>query len=132
MVLSFQVAILVILKDKQTEQEICVCTTHLKARSGALLSALRNEQGKDLLEFVAQHSGGRPIVLSGDFNAEPSEPIYSTVLSHDLLQLCSAYSQPSGEPPYTTWKIRYLPTAGSDSACLFSGGCSRLHFWEAI
>lgn len=107
MALSFQVAILVILKDKQTEQEICVCTTHLKARSGALLSALRNEQGKDLLEFVAQHSGGRPIVLSGDFNAEPSEPIYSTVLSHDLLQLCSAYSQPSGEPPYTTWKIRY-------------------------
>lgn len=25
-----------------------------------------------------------------------------------------------------------VPTAGSDSACLFSGGSSRLHFWEAI
>ncbi|XP_054275285.1 nocturnin isoform X2 [Macrosteles quadrilineatus] len=102
---SNQVAILVILRDKQTEDEICVATTHLKARNGALLSALRNEQGKDLLEFVAQHAGNRPVILSGDFNAEPTEPIYSTVLSHDLLRLSSAYYQ-ENEPPYTTWKIR--------------------------
>lgn len=98
-------AILVILRDKHTDEEICVATTHLKARNGALLSALRNEQGKDLLEFIAQHAGNRPIILSGDFNAEPTEPIYSTVLGHDLLQLASAYANPA-EPPYTTWKIR--------------------------
>jgi len=102
---SNQVAILMILKDKETEEEICVATTHLKARKGALLSALRNEQGKDLLEFVAQHAAGRPVVLCGDFNAEPTEPIYSTVLGHDLLRLASVYCQ-GGEPPYTTWKIR--------------------------
>ncbi|XP_046684628.1 nocturnin isoform X1 [Homalodisca vitripennis] len=102
---SNQVAILMILRDKETDEEICVATTHLKARNGALLSALRNEQGKDLLEFVAQHAGNRPVILSGDFNAEPIEPIYSTVLSHDLLRLTSAYGQ-GAEPPYTTWKIR--------------------------
>jgi nocturnin len=100
------VAILVILRDRLTQKEVCVATTHLKARNGALLSALRNEQGKDLLEFVAQHAGSRPVILSGDFNAEPTEPIYNTVLSHDLLRFTSAYFQ-DGEPPYTTWKIRY-------------------------
>lgn len=98
---------LTVLKDRITSQEVCVATTHLKARNGALLSALRNEQGKDLLEWVAQHAGGRPLVLSGDFNAEPTEPIYSTVLGHDLLRLTSAYASAGTEPPYTTWKIRY-------------------------
>lgn len=71
-----------------------------------MLSTLRNEQGKDLLEFLTSHADGRPVILSGDFNAEPSEPIYSTILSHDLLQLRSAYCGTSGEPPYTTWKVR--------------------------
>lgn len=101
-----------LLKIRETGQEICVATTHLKARSGALLSTLRNEQGKDLLEFIAQHSSGRPIILCGDFNAEPVEPVYSTILSHPRLGLGSAYAtvfEESGipkEPPYTTWKIR--------------------------
>uniref|UniRef100_A0A1B6CCY4 Nocturnin n=1 Tax=Clastoptera arizonana TaxID=38151 RepID=A0A1B6CCY4_9HEMI len=103
---SNQVAVLVILRDKTSNQEICVATTHLKARNGALLSTLRNEQGKDLLEFVNTHSDGRPVILSGDFNAEPIEPIYNTVLSHDLLKLRSAYCNNAGEPPYTTWKVR--------------------------
>ncbi|XP_075228661.1 NADP/NADPH phosphatase nocturnin isoform X1 [Lycorma delicatula] len=104
---SNQVAVLAILREHSTGQEICVATTHLKARSGALLSTLRNEQGKDLLEFVTSHASGRPVLLCGDFNAEPSEPIYSTVLNNDLLGLASAYKYQTGhEPPYTTWKIR--------------------------
>lgn len=42
----FQVAVLLVLRDKNTQEEICIATTHLKARNGALLSTLRNEQGK--------------------------------------------------------------------------------------
>lgn len=104
-----------ILKLKETGREICVTTTHLKAKNGALLSTLRNEQGKDLLNFVQKHCGDRPLILSGDFNAEPIEPIYSTILDNPLC-LGSAYADCDNtnshlpcverEPSYTTWKIR--------------------------
>lgn len=81
---------------------------------------MRNEQGKDLLQFVGEHCGERPIILCGDFNAEPIEPIYSTILNHNCLQFGSAYADCNNddlvsgsvlssalrEPAYTTWKIR--------------------------
>lgn len=43
---SNQVTISANLRIIETGKEICVCTTHLKARNGALLAKLRNEQGK--------------------------------------------------------------------------------------
>lgn len=43
---SNQVTISANLRVIETGKEICVCTTHLKARHGALLAKLRNEQGK--------------------------------------------------------------------------------------
>lgn len=75
---------------------------------------LRNEQGKDLLNFVADSVQDRPAILCGDFNAEPIEPVYSTILNNDLLNMSSAYAKsgiysqdgPYSEPPYTTWKVR--------------------------
>ncbi|KDR21508.1 nocturnin isoform X2 [Zootermopsis nevadensis] len=110
---SNQVAVIMLLRVRETDQELCVATTHLKARNGALLSTLRNEQGKDLLDFVTAHSGGRPVIICGDFNAEPSEPVYVTLLGCQALRLGSAYASTGDgpedalrEPPYTTWKIR--------------------------
>ncbi|KAF5278843.1 hypothetical protein FQR65_LT03531 [Abscondita terminalis] len=112
---SNQVAVLAVLKIRETGQEICVATTHLKARQGALLSTLRNEQGKDLLQFVANHYSDRPTILCGDFNAEPTEPVYETILNGECMNFASAYASCHGcdglrsadrEPPYTTWKIR--------------------------
>lgn len=43
---SNQVAIAANLRVRETGRELSVCTTHLKARNGSLLSKLRNEQGK--------------------------------------------------------------------------------------
>ncbi|XP_018898393.2 nocturnin isoform X2 [Bemisia tabaci] len=104
---SNQVAILVTLEDRRSGKRVCIATTHLKARNGALLSTLRNEQGKDLLEFVDANARGAPVILCGDFNAEPTEPIYATVMNHESLALGSAYStKHNQEPSYTTWKIR--------------------------
>ena len=40
--------ILATLRHRATGREICVATTHLKARQGALLSTLRNEQVRPL------------------------------------------------------------------------------------
>ncbi|XP_029715055.2 nocturnin isoform X3 [Aedes albopictus] len=89
---SNQVAIAALFRTRDTNQEICVTTTHLKARKGALLSKLRNEQGKDLLYFIDGVADKRPVILCGDFNAEPIEPVYSTVLNYKPLELGSAYS----------------------------------------
>lgn len=125
-VLSNQVAIIMCLKAKDTGKMFCVVTTHLKARNGALLSKLRNEQGKDLLKFVKEFAGDLPVIMCGDFNAEPVEPIYKTVLEYTPLELSSAYADMNidlkkesyfvnkphselsieNEPAYTTWKIR--------------------------
>lgn len=99
-------SLLLVLKDKCTGKELCVSTTHLKARKGALLSTLRNEQGKDLLQFISSHAGDRPTIVCGDFNAEPIEPVYSTMCNCSDLSLDSAYKVSGSEPPYTTWKIR--------------------------
>ncbi|XP_030571717.1 nocturnin isoform X2 [Drosophila novamexicana] len=89
---SNQVAIAARLQLKSSGNEFCVCTTHLKARHGALLAKLRNEQGRDLIRFVKQFAGGSPLLLCGDFNAEPVEPIYATILGCDLFKLSSAYA----------------------------------------
>lgn len=89
---SNQVAIAVNLQIKATGHELCICTTHLKARHGSLLSKLRNEQGRDLMRFVKQFAGERAVIICGDFNAEPIEPVYATVLNCEFLKLASAYS----------------------------------------
>ena len=62
---------------KLDNRTFCVVTTHLKARVGALLPTLRNEQGKDLLQFVKNNNPQNlPVIYTGDYNAEPSEPVY--------------------------------------------------------
>lgn len=98
---SNQVAMMMKLRIKDGNGELCVCTTHLKARTGALLSTLRNEQGKDLLQWIHSNIGNTPLILTGDFNAEPHEPVYATMTSYKDIPLSSAYAS-----DYTTWKIR--------------------------
>lgn len=103
---SNQVVICLNLRHKMTGREISVATTHLKARQGDLLSSMRNEQGKDMLNWLAGISNGRPLLLSGDFNAEPVEPVYHSVTNHKLA-LKSAYRFEQLESDeFTTWKIR--------------------------
>ncbi|XP_055599192.1 nocturnin isoform X2 [Uranotaenia lowii] len=119
---SNQVAIAALFRTRDTKQEICVTTTHLKARKGALLSKLRNEQGKDLLGFIDGVAERRPVIVCGDFNAEPIEPIYSTVLNYKPLGLSSAYSDllaqelASGriDPSQSVSKIPHRPSIDSN------------------
>jgi len=97
---SNQVVLALNLRSVTTSaREVCVATTHLKAREGALLATLRNEQGKDLLQWLHTVRGNRPLILTGDFNAEPSEPVIGTMQD----TLMSAYPH---DTPYTTWKVR--------------------------
>lgn len=44
------------------------------------------------MRFVQRIAENRPILISGDFNAEPIEPVYSTVINFEPLNLSSAYA----------------------------------------
>lgn len=112
-----QVAIVQTLSCRATGRQLCVAVTHLKARSG--WERLRSAQGADLLQSLRNITsqcgdseaslGGVPLVVCGDFNAEPSEDVYRR-FSSSPLGLDSAYKLLSAdgqtEPAYTTWKIR--------------------------
>jgi endonuclease/exonuclease/phosphatase family metal-dependent hydrolase len=82
---SFQVALTALLSSRFSGSEFVVSTTHLKARKGPLMASLRNEQAKDLIEHLARFSSGKPIICTGDFNAEPNEPVYATMTQADEL-----------------------------------------------
>lgn len=47
---------------------------------------------QDLMRFVQRIANNRPILISGDFNAEPIEPVYNTVINYTPLRLSSAYA----------------------------------------
>lgn len=113
-----QVAIVQTLTCQVTGRQLCVAVTHLKARSG--WERLRSAQGADFLQklqrIISQDcsrckamSGSIPLVVCGDFNAEPTEDVYRR-FSSSPLSLNSAYkllsSDKQTEPAYTTWKIR--------------------------
>ncbi|XP_051821370.1 nocturnin isoform X1 [Antechinus flavipes] len=104
-----QVAIVQTLECKETGRLFCIAVTHLKARTG--WERFRSAQGCDLLQNLQNITQGAkiPLIVCGDFNAEPTEEVYKHFASSSL-NLNSAYKLLSAdgqsEPPYTTWKIR--------------------------
>ncbi|XP_059821188.1 nocturnin-like isoform X1 [Hypanus sabinus] len=103
-----QVAIIQTLRCIETGRMFCVAVTHLKACSG--WERFRTSQGCDLLQKLENITGaGIPLIVCGDFNAEPTEDVYKQ-FTKSKLNLNSAYKLLSedgqSEPPFTTWKIR--------------------------
>jgi len=47
---------------------------------------IRREQSKDILNHVKKISRNRPIIITGDFNAEPNEPAYTTMIQSESLR----------------------------------------------
>ncbi|XP_053559645.1 nocturnin isoform X2 [Bombina bombina] len=109
-----QVAIAETLRCNETGRLLCFVVTHLKARTG--WERFRLAQGSDLLRNLENITQGAniPVIICGDFNAEPTEEVYKRFATSSL-NLNSAYKVLSedgeSEPPYTTWKIR--PTGES-------------------
>ncbi|XP_020957244.1 nocturnin isoform X1 [Sus scrofa] len=104
-----QVAIAQTLECRASRRQFCIAVTHLKARTG--WERFRSAQGCDLLQNLQNITQGAkiPLIICGDFNAEPTEEVYKHFASSSL-NLSSAYKLLSAdgqsEPPYTTWKIR--------------------------
>jgi len=112
---SNQVVLSMILRHRDSGEEICVATTHLKAKLGDLQSSFRYEQSKDILCWLEAIRGERPVIMAGDFNGLPSEAFYKTLTENTTTPLVSAYKikedtrQVTNQEDcleYTTWKIR--------------------------
>jgi len=112
---SNQVVLSMILRHRDSGEEICVATTHLKAKLGNLQASFRNEQSRDILCWLDAIRGERPVIITGDFNGEPNEPFYSTLTDNETTPLVSAYKLKDENAnsknqkdclEYTTWKIR--------------------------
>ena len=112
-----------ILRSKQSGQEVLVATTHFKAKFGELRASFRMEQSQDILKWLEAIRGGRPIILTGDFNGTPAEKFYSNLTKNRDVPLVSSYKVDNTDLPsddiigcynnddipvmeYTTWKIR--------------------------
>lgn len=88
----------------------CVAVTHLKSTKG--YEELRHKQGNHFLKYLSENVSSFPLIVCGDFNATPDEPVYIAFSTHGL-NLASSYMKlsPEGkEAPYTTWKIRGTPS----------------------
>lgn len=92
----------------QSTQTVCVAVTHLKAKREG--KELRLAQGRHLLSEVHSFAENHPIIVCGDFNAPPDEPVYELFQgSNSPPKLSSSYVTPhygNKEPPLTSWKFR--------------------------
>lgn len=115
--LSNQVALLIRLeiKDpsatKDVPSKVCVGVTHLKAKRD--FSVLRAAQGEHLLAEMASFAKNEHVIVCGDFNAPPEEPVYQSFTKNKAchcVALASTYAgsehHENKEPKFTSWKIR--------------------------
>ena len=106
-----QVAILVKLElresasvDCHQPRQLCVAVTHLKAKGKAV--DLRAAQGAHLYSEMRKFCGDLPGVVCGDFNALPSEPVYSHFKESSTWLESSYFTSAGKEPALTSWKFR--------------------------
>ncbi|KAK7097968.1 hypothetical protein V1264_004869 [Littorina saxatilis] len=105
-----QVAVICKFTHLLLHKEFFVAVTHLKSKTPYW--QMRHEQGKYLEQTLTKSvTPSTPLVVCGDFNAEPSEQVYATFRKSEL-KLGSAYcylSDKLEEPAFTTWKVRGGP-----------------------
>ena len=85
--------------------QLCVAVIHLKAKTEGI--NVRTAQGAHLYSEMQKFCGALPGVVCGDFNAQPTEPVY-THFKESSTWLESSYFTASGgkEPELTSWKFR--------------------------
>lgn len=74
--------IIAIIEDNKTKQRTCVATYHMPCAYWC--QAVMLMHWNTLVSRVHLHSEGCPIVLSGDFNTKPSDPLYAYMTKGDL------------------------------------------------
>lgn len=102
-----QVVLIAKLRNLRQMKSLVCAVTHLKAKPG--FEKLRLEQGMDILKSISLlKDSDSSVVLCGDFNAEPSEPVCNLMKENGFnLPLMNANQSALGrEAEFTTWKVR--------------------------
>lgn len=84
-----------VLSDKHTGCDLIIGATHLKAKHG--FEERRRAQTESCITMLKEVAAKHPtasVTLCGDFNGEPSEPFYSTLLNAGYV---SAFVTATGE-----------------------------------
>lgn len=104
--LSSQVALIANLFDKVQGRTLCCGVAHFKAKES--FRDLRLNQGNDLLKCITESLGDdKTVIICGDFNAEPSEPVCQLMEKNQFVCLKNSHVSATGEnPDFTTWKFR--------------------------
>lgn len=84
------------LYDKISKKEFRISNLHLDHKS----QKARLEQVKMVLEYAKQYPADLPQILTGDFNAGASNPVYTTVKSYDWTDTYTALHG-EAEPGFT-------------------------------
>ncbi|MDZ7689932.1 MAG: endonuclease/exonuclease/phosphatase family protein [Balneolaceae bacterium] len=82
-------------RDRSTGSELYVFNTHFDHRG----EQARAESAKLILEIIDKIAGNAPVVLTGDFNAQPDTGPYNTLTSSFLLD---------------AWQHSTVPSVGTD------------------
>ena len=94
-----QVMAIVVLQVKATGGVVCVGTTHLKAKAEhEPVRVLQATVMLDILKRMRECHPSIPIVIAGDFNAEPGGPAYNKLItvcrSAAALRICHSQRRP--------------------------------------
>ncbi len=64
----------------------------------------RTREAMQLMEVIAEID--EPMVICGDFNGEPSEPLYNIILDEGFRSAYYGTDRDESEPEFTTYKYR--------------------------
>lgn len=82
-----------------------VGVTHLKSKKP--YREQRKLQGEFIRKYSLENCQDYPLIICGDFNAEPTEPVCELMKSSGLTSAYTSLSpDKKTEPKFTTWKIR--------------------------
>lgn len=71
-----RMAVWVMLRELKTQKEFLFINTHFDHMG----EVARRESSRMILELADSLSGGRPVILTGDFNADPSSEVVSLIV----------------------------------------------------
>jgi endonuclease/exonuclease/phosphatase family metal-dependent hydrolase len=83
---------------RTAEASLLMIVTHLHHVTAD--ESIRDDQARQLLEWVADAPSTEALVMVGDFNAEPEEPAAERIRSDGFR---SAYAEANGADPAVTW-----------------------------
>lgn len=109
-----QVHLLATLKHKASGKIILVAVTHLKASKSEENAKIRGLQSAELWDILREKAASIadkeacdvPIIVLGDFNAEPDEAAVETFVASTDESIASFASAYPVDLPYSTWKTR--------------------------